>query len=103
MTEKEQEQETKLVVITGMSGAGISVAIQSIEVLVYYCVYNFIPTLLPKFIELMKYSDNNIYNVALVMDLGVREFFDSLFESLDVLSDEEWIKEHILFLDAKDE
>ncbi|HLR70969.1 MAG TPA: RNase adapter RapZ [Pseudogracilibacillus sp.] len=103
MTGKEQEQETKLVVITGMSGAGKTVAIQSFEDLGYYCVDNLPPTLLPKFLELMKDSANNIYKVALVMDLRGREFFDSLFESLDVLSDEDWIKEHILFLDAKDE
>src|SRR5699024_5313306 len=103
MTEKEQEQETKLVVITGMSGAGKTVAIQSFEDLGYYCVDNLPPTLLPKFLELMKDSANNIYKVPLIIDLRGREFFDSLFESLDVLSDEEWIKEHILFLDAKDE
>src|SRR5699024_6477154 len=88
MTEKEQEQETKLVVITVMSGAGKTVAIQSFEDLGYYCVDNLPPTLLPKFLELMKDSANNIYKVALVMDLRGREFFDSLFESLDVLSDE---------------
>src|SRR5699024_7459757 len=40
--------------------------------------------------------------VALVMDLRGREFFDSLFEALDSLSEENWVKEHILFLDAKD-
>lgn len=103
MAEKEKEQETKLVVITGMSGAGKTVAIQSFEDLGYYCVDNLPPTLLPKFLELMKDSTNNIHKVALVMDLRGREFFDSLFESLDTLSDENWIKEHILFLDAKDE
>src|SRR5699024_6701914 len=50
----------------------------------------------------MKDSTNNITTVALVMDLRGREFFDSLFEALDVLSNEGWLKEHILFLDAKD-
>lgn len=103
MAKKETEQETKLVVITGMSGAGKTVAIQSFEDLGYYCVDNLPPTLLPKFLELMKDSTNNIHKVALVMDLRGREFFDSLFESLDTLSSEDWIKEHILFLDAKDE
>lgn len=106
MTEKETKdniEETKLVVITGMSGAGKTVAIQSFEDLGYYCVDNLPPTLLPKFLELMKDSKNNIHKVALVMDLRGREFFDSLFESLDTLSEEDWIKEHILFLDAKDE
>ncbi|MBP1969419.1 UPF0042 nucleotide-binding protein [Virgibacillus natechei] len=97
------EQETKLVIITGMSGAGKTVAVQSFEDLGYYCVDNLPPTLLPKFLELMKDSTNNIRKVALVMDLRGREFFDSLFEALDVLGEEDWLQEHILFLDAKDE
>ncbi|GAA0448716.1 MAG: RNase adapter RapZ [Bacillota bacterium] len=97
------EQETKLVIITGMSGAGKTVAVQSFEDLGYYCVDNLPPTLLPKFIELMKDSTNNIQKVALVMDLRAREFFDTLFEALDVLAKEDWLEEHILFLDAKDE
>ncbi|WP_174616379.1 RNase adapter RapZ [Virgibacillus ihumii] len=97
------EQETKLVVITGMSGAGKTVAVQSFEDLGYYCVDNLPPALLPKFLELMRDSTNNIHKVALVMDLRGREFFDSLFEALDILGEESWLHEHILFLDAKDE
>ncbi|WP_042222522.1 RNase adapter RapZ [Oceanobacillus manasiensis] len=95
--------ETSLVIITGMSGAGKTVAIQSFEDLGYYCVDNLPPALLPKFLELMRDSKNNIHKVALVMDLRGREFFDSLFEALDVLGKENWLEEHILFLDAKDE
>lgn len=99
----ENEQETKLVIITGMSGAGKTVAIQSFEDLGYYCVDNLPPALLPKFLELMRDATNNIRKVALVMDLRGREFFDSLFEALDILGEEEWLHEHILFLDAKNE
>ncbi|MFC4557484.1 RNase adapter RapZ [Virgibacillus kekensis] len=98
-----KEQETKLVVITGMSGAGKTVAVQSFEDLGYYCVDNLPPALLPKFLELMRDSTNNIHKVALVMDLRGREFFESLFEALDLLGTEDWLDEHILFLDAKDE
>ncbi|MBY7144090.1 RNase adapter RapZ [Virgibacillus sp. NKC19-3] len=98
-----EEQETKLVIITGMSGAGKTVAVQSFEDLGYYCVDNLPPTLLPKFLELMKDSTNNIRKVALVMDLRGREFFDSLVEALDLLGKENWLQEHILFLDATDE
>lgn len=100
--ENEQEKETKLVIITGMSGAGKTVAVQSFEDLGYYCVDNLPPTLLPKLLELMKDASNNITKVALVMDLRSREFFDSLYEALDLLTEQEWIKEHILFLDASD-
>jgi len=95
--------ETKLIIITGMSGAGKTVAIQSFEDLGYYCVDNLPPTLLPKFLELMKDSTNNIRKVALVIDLRGRDFFDALYESLDVIGDEDWLQEHILFLDATNE
>lgn len=96
------EKETKLVIITGMSGAGKTLAVQSFEDLGYYCVDNLPPTLLPKFLELMRDVSNNIHKVALVMDLRGREFFDSLFEVLDRLGEESWLEEHILFLDAQD-
>ena len=97
------ENETKLLIITGMSGAGKTVAVRSFEDLGYYCVDNLPPALLPKFLELMRDSTNNISKVALVMDLRGREFFDSLFEALDGLSKEEWLEEHIIFFDAEDE
>lgn len=102
MSEQTGKHETKLVIITGMSGAGKTVAIQSFEDLGYYCVDNLPPTLLPKFLELMKDQANNIQKVALVIDLRSREFFDFLYQSLDKLSTENWIEEHILFLDCTD-
>lgn len=70
----DKNTETKLVIITGMSGAGKTVAVQSFEDLGYYCVDNLPPTLLPKFLELMKDSANTIQKVAVVMDLRGREF-----------------------------
>ncbi|MGM8212585.1 RNase adapter RapZ [Virgibacillus sp. W0430] len=100
---RNSEKETKLVIITGMSGAGKTLAVQSFEDLGYYCVDNLPPTLLPKFLELMKDSTNNITKVALVIDLRGREFFDSLFEGLDFLANEDWLEEHIIFLDATNE
>lgn len=97
------ETETKLIIITGMSGAGKTVAVQSFEDLGYYCVDNLPPTLIPKFLELMKDSTNTIHKVALVIDLRGREFFDTLYESLDLISQDEQMEEHILFLDATDD
>ncbi|MGM9928689.1 MAG: RNase adapter RapZ [Bacillus sp. (in: firmicutes)] len=100
--EQEQFKETNLVIITGMSGAGKTVAVQSFEDLGYFCVDNLPPTLLPKFLELMRESGSKMNKVALVMDLRGREFFDSLFHALDDLSDSTWVTPHILFLDADD-
>jgi RNase adapter protein RapZ len=94
--------DTQMVIITGMSGAGKTVAIQSFEDLGFFCVDNLPPTLLPKFLELMKESGNKMNKVALVMDLRGREFFDSLFKALDDLSETAWVAPQILFLDADD-
>lgn len=66
----------KMVIITGMSGAGKTVAIQSFEDLGYFCVDNLPPTLLSKFLELMKESRTKMNKVAVVMDLRGREFLN---------------------------
>jgi UPF0042 nucleotide-binding protein len=95
-------QDIKMVIITGMSGAGKTVAIQSCEDLGYFCVDNLPPNLLPKFLELMKESGSKMNKVALVMDLRGREFFESLFQALDDMAEKTWINPQILFLDAKD-
>lgn len=94
--------ETQMVIITGMSGAGKTVAIQSFEDLGFFCVDNLPPTLLPKFLELMRDSGNKMNKVALVMDLRGREFFDHLFRALDDLAETSWVTPQILFLDADD-
>ena len=94
--------ETQMVIITGMSGAGKTVAIQSFEDLGFFCVDNLPPTLLPKFLELMKESGSKMNKVALVMDLRGREFFEHLFTALDDLNEKAWVTPQILFLDADD-
>jgi UPF0042 nucleotide-binding protein len=94
--------DIQMVIITGMSGAGKTVAIQSFEDLGFFCVDNLPPTLLPKFLELMKESGNKMNKVALVMDLRGREFFDDLFKALDGLAETSWVTPHILYLDADD-
>ncbi|AMO86824.1 RNase adapter RapZ [Solibacillus sp. FSL W7-1472] len=92
----------ELVIITGMSGAGKTVAVQSFEDLGYYCVDNLPPELLTTFLALMKDSEKKISRMAVVMDLRGREFFGSLIESLDALLDEEDILLRILFLESDD-
>ncbi|WP_349408568.1 RNase adapter RapZ [Pseudalkalibacillus sp. SCS-8] len=97
-----KHDEFRMVIITGMSGAGKTVAMQSFEDLGYFCVDNLPPALLPKFVELMDDSSGKLTKVALVMDLRGREFFDQLFATIDDLTNNEKIKPQILFLDAQD-
>nr|WP_255731457.1 RNase adapter RapZ [Solibacillus sp. MA9] len=92
----------ELVIITGMSGAGKTVAVHSFEDLGYYCVDNLPPDLLITFLALMKESEKKISRIAVVMDLRGREFFDSLIETLDTLLEEEDLLARILYLDSDD-
>ncbi|MEO3947699.1 RNase adapter RapZ [Gorillibacterium sp. CAU 1737] len=92
----------KLVIITGMSGAGKTIAVQSLEDLGFFCVDNLPPVLIPKFAELIEQSNGKIGKVALVIDLRGREFFRALTESLHALQENHTISFEILFLDATD-
>lgn len=92
----------KLIIITGMSGAGKTIAVQSLEDLGFFCVDNLPPVLIPKFAELIVQSNGKIGKVALVIDLRGREFFTALAESLSYVKEHHTIQHEILFLDAMD-
>ncbi|SEP12455.1 RNase adapter RapZ [Paenibacillus sp. OV219] len=92
----------RLVIITGMSGAGKTIAVQSLEDLGFFCVDNLPPVLIPKFAELIEQSNGKIGKVALVIDLRGREFFTALSESLAYVKEHYTIGYEILFLDATD-
>ncbi|MBO7748209.1 RNase adapter RapZ [Paenibacillus sp. MWE-103] len=94
--------KAKLVIITGMSGAGKTIAVQSLEDLGYFCVDNLPPVLIPKFAELIEQSNGKIGKVALVIDLRGREFFTALSESLSYVKEHYTISYEIIFLDATD-
>jgi UPF0042 nucleotide-binding protein len=98
----ETRAPARLVIITGMSGAGKTIAVQSLEDLGFFCVDNLPPVLIPKFAELIDQSQGKIGKVALVIDLRGREFFTSLQESLKYLQENSTITYEILFLDATD-
>lgn len=92
----------RFVIVTGLSGAGKTQAIRSLEDLGYFCVDNLPPTLIPKFAEACYQTVGRIDKIALVIDIRGGEFFDDLFESLNYLKDQEY-KYEILYLDASDE
>ena len=91
-----------LVIITGMSGAGKTVAIQSFEDMGYFCIDNMPPNLIPKFWELIKES-GKVTKMALVVDLRSRSFFEEIQNMLVEIENTDFIDTSILFLDASDE
>lgn len=103
MTNPTQERAINLLIITGMSGAGKTTAVQSLEDLGFFCVDNLPPILIPKFAELVRQSNGSIERIALVVDLRGREFFQRLAEAIDSLNEMEGITFQILYLDASDQ
>ncbi|MGX7350935.1 nucleotide-binding protein [Enterococcus canis] len=95
-------ENLQLVIITGMSGAGKTVAIQSFEDMGYFCIDNMPPSLIPKFWELIKES-GKVTKIALVVDLRSRAFFREIQEMLVELENTSIIDTQVLFLDATDE
>ena len=97
-----KKDDVQIVLITGLSGAGKSHAINCFEDLGYFCVDNLPPTFIPKFAELCLQSEGRVKKVALVCDMRGGLFFDNLFEVLHELEGNE-IDYEILFLEADDE
>ncbi len=91
-----------IVLITGLSGAGKSHAINCFEDLGYFCVDNLPPSFIPKFAELCTQSDGKVSKVALVCDMRGGGFFESLFEVLQDLESKQ-VDYEILFLEADDD
>jgi UPF0042 nucleotide-binding protein len=93
----------KLVIITGMSGAGKTVAVQCLEDLGFFCVDNLPPVLIPKFAELIEQSQGRIQRLALVIDLRGREFFTALDDSLRQVQENFTLSVEIMYLEASDD
>ena len=93
----------KLVIVTGMSGAGKTVALKMMEDMGYFCVDNLPIPLIEKFAELTLGSNQGLSNqVALGIDIRSGQELPLLDKIL-----ERWrtdgIPFEILFLDASDE
>ena len=91
-----------VVLITGLSGAGKSQAIRTLEDLGYFCVDNLPPALISTFMQLCKQLEEPISKIAMVVDVRGREFFEDLSDALEAL-ETDGIKPAVLFLEANDE
>lgn len=73
------------IIITGMSGAGKSRAVDALEDIGFFCVDNIPPKLIRTFAQLILQSQEKRDKVAVVTDIRAGNFFDDFLESLDEL------------------
>jgi len=92
----------RLLIITGISGAGKSLVVKYLEDIGFFCVDNLPPLLIGKFAEICLKSRGKISKVALVIDIRGGELFNDLVPELNALK-ESGIDYEILFLEASDQ
>lgn len=92
-------EQLQIVIITGMSGAGKTVAIQSFEDMGYYCIDNMPPNLVPTFLELIN-ENQQVNKIALVMDLRTDLFLEEIYDAIDYIESKPTINSQILYLDT---
>ncbi len=92
----------RIVIVTGISGAGKSTALKMLEDAGYFCVDNLPVPLLPKFMEMLILPGSEYTKVGLGIDIRSSQKFEQLRETLETLRKKD-VKFEILFLDASDE
>lgn len=90
-----------LVVISGFSGAGKTVAMNVFEDAGYFCVDNLPPEMIRSLVELFTHEGSKVERAAIVSDVRGGEFFTPLEGVIDELHARE-LPARVLFLDADD-
>jgi UPF0042 nucleotide-binding protein len=92
----------QLVIITGLSGSGMSSAMNVFEDLGYFCVDNLPVQLIPSFVHLLDRKEASIGRAALGVNIREGEFLKSFPQVFAQLRGRDDIESTILFLEASD-
>lgn len=92
----------KTVIVTGLSGAGKSQAMNCLEELGYYCVDNMPPALIKSFVQLAAEGTAPIERAAFAVDVRGGELFADMEKALESL-EEDGIEYKILYLEASEQ
>ena len=101
-SEQKEDKKMKLLIVSGLSGAGKSVAMNALEDIGFFCIDNIPSALLPSITAFSKAGDNQLKRVALCMDVRGCRTPEEIEHALDQM-DEQGVEYEILFLDAPDE
>ncbi|HWT85632.1 MAG TPA: RNase adapter RapZ [Myxococcales bacterium] len=93
----------RIVVVTGLSGAGKSTATKALEDLGFFCIDNLPVTLLPKLLELVSHgTSDEVQRLAIVVDARGGRFLDSTPAALEEVRREGHQLE-VVFFDCADD
>jgi UPF0042 nucleotide-binding protein len=92
----------QLVIITGLSGSGMSSAMNVFEDLGYFCVDNLPVQLIPSFIHLFEHRESGITRAALGVNIREGEFLKNFPQVYAQLRGRGDLETTVLFLEASD-
>ena len=102
-TDSRGSGKRRIVIITGLSGAGKSNALQAFEDAGYFCIDNLPPRMIPAVMETTAQGNGGPDGVVLVVDMRGRRYFgEELERNLEAVEKEEGWEHSILFIDSDD-
>ncbi|EPZ42981.1 RNase adapter RapZ [Alicyclobacillus acidoterrestris] len=90
------------VILTGMSGAGKSVAMQALEDIGFFCVDNLPPALMPRLLDMAEHASGSLSKVAFACDLRGGALFEPLLTTVEELRSRKDMDTTLVFLDANE-
>ncbi len=102
-TDSRASDKRRIVIITGLSGAGKSNALQAFEDAGYFCIDNLPPRMIPAVMETTAQGNGGPDGVVVVVDIRGRRYFgEQLERDLEAVEREEGWEHRILFIDSDD-
>jgi UPF0042 nucleotide-binding protein len=96
-------EKHRIVIITGLSGAGKSNALQAFEDAGYFCIDNLPPRMIPAAMETAAQGNGGPDGVVVVMDIRGRRYFGPELErNLEIAEKERGWERSILFVESDD-
>jgi UPF0042 nucleotide-binding protein len=96
-----KDNDTTVLIVTGMSGAGRSTAANSLEDQGWYVVDNLPPQMLQPLVDLAHEPESHMAKLAAVMDVRGGSLFEKASEVIESLSEHANVQ--VLFLDSTDD
>jgi UPF0042 nucleotide-binding protein len=102
-TDSQVSGKRRIVIITGLSGAGKSNALQAFEDAGYFCIDNLPPRMIPAVMETTAQGNGGPDGVVVVVDMRGRRYFgEELERNLEAVEKEKGWEHRILFIDSDD-
>jgi RNase adapter protein RapZ len=92
----------QIVIVTGLSGSGLTTAAKVMEDIGYFAIDNIPLALIERVVDLATAPGSTVDRIALVLDVRGRQFFGDLRNTITTLEERE-LSVRVLFLEASDE